>query len=64
MVLLVSGPNVGKHHPPDRSLSSIKGIRKTIAPSIRSRGYYMAAQRYEISLRLLKNISGMRAANK
>ena len=27
------------------------------------RGYYMAAQRYEISLRVLKNISQVSAAN-
>ena len=30
----------------------------------RNRGYYMAAQRYEISLRVLKNISRLSAANK
>ena len=28
-----------------------------------NRGYYMAAGRYEISLRVLKNISRVRAAN-
>ena len=28
------------------------------------RGYYMAARRYEISLRVLKNISQVSAANK
>ena len=29
----------------------------------RNRGYYMAAQRYEISLRVLKNIPRVSAAN-
>ena len=28
-----------------------------------NRGYYMAARRYEISLQVLKNISGVSAAN-
>ena len=32
-------------------------------PSAINRGYYMAARRYEIYLRVLKNISRVRAAN-
>ena len=30
MVLSVSGPNVGKHHPPDKSLSSINVLGKPL----------------------------------
>ena len=38
------------------------GNMRVVSPWI-CRGYYMAAQRYEISLRVLKNISQVSAEN-
>ena len=48
--------------------STILSLRVIIIRSVRvvcklHRGYYMAAQRYEISLRVLKNISLVRYAH-
>ena len=40
-----------------------KNIKHHSLPSIIYRGYYMAARRYEIYLRVLKNISRVSAAN-
>ena len=44
----------------DRNTSILKVF---MAEYIAHRGYYMAVRRYEISLRVLKNISRVSAAN-
>ena len=49
------------HYPMIQFLINILYVRAVPVKSI-NRGYYMAARRYEISLRVLKNISRVRAA--